>query len=272
MPSAPDDATAERMRRAHRTAASALFVTAEPAETWGWEGKTLSKPAKDRLWLRLAAVPADKVATSSWDGPEMAEKLIPHGVPRPGLRGVHEWNDGIYAYRAELYDRLKGEPVSKGPLPPEVLDLPDSWWASLRRALAVVSSVPTDRVAVRQQRLHWAMPQFIRADVQTQVPEWTTAHADIQWSNLVGPELSIIDWERWGLAPTGYDAATLYVSSLTVPEVAKKVWHCFGSVLDSPAGRFSQLVAASEYIQGIQRGNNLELEAPLRKLIAQLLV
>ncbi|MFE2842778.1 hypothetical protein ACFXKS_04335 [Streptomyces scopuliridis] len=271
MPSPPDDATVKRLRRAHQHAAGLLSVEVEHAETWGWEGKSVSKPVAGNLWLRLASSRAEKAAGSSWDGPEMAEKAIPFGVPRPRLHTVHQWIDGAFAYRAELYDQFRGAPVSKGPLPPETLHLPDSWWASLRSALAVVSVVPTARVAVRQERLRWAMPQFLGTDVNTDVPEWTTAHADIQWSNLVGPELSILDWERWGLAPLGYDEATLYISSLAVPEVAKQVWKLFGSVLDSPAGRFSQLVVASEYVQGMQRNNNLELEAPLRELIARLL-
>ncbi|WP_438486226.1 hypothetical protein [Streptomyces sp. S186] len=42
-------------------------------------------------------------------------------------------------------------------------------------------------------------------------------------------------------------------------------------VLETPAGRFSELVVASEYLQGMQRGNNLELEQPLRRRVAHLL-
>ncbi|WP_329162026.1 hypothetical protein OHB49_20580 [Streptomyces sp. NBC_01717] len=93
------------------------------------------------------------------------------------------------------------------------------------------------------------MPQFLGADVSTEVMEWSTAHADIQWSNLAGPELCILDWERWGLAPAGYDEATLYISSLTSPAVADRVFHEFKPMLESTAGHFAQLVVASEYLR-----------------------
>lgn len=272
MPSPPDDATAERMRHAHRKAALALSTTVdEAAETWGWDGRSLSKPAAGDQWLRLLALRAEKADNPSWDGPETAEQAIPTSVPRPRLHAVHDWSDKAYAYRAELYERVHDHPLSTTALPPARLHLPDAWWASLRDALREVASTETQRIAVRQQRLDWAMPEFLGVELDTKVPQWSTTHADIQWSNLTGPELHILDWERWGLAPTGYDEACLYVSSLTVPEIAEQVRHTFEDVLNSAAGRFSQLVVASEYLQGMQRGNNLELRDPLTKQVAHLL-
>lgn len=63
----------------------------------------------------------------------------------------------------------------------------------------------------------------------------------------------------------------LYISSLSEPPVAERVHREFTPILESPSGHFSELVVASEYLQGIGRGNNLELEAPLRELVARLL-
>ncbi|WTA38628.1 hypothetical protein OG936_27295 [Streptomyces sp. NBC_00846] len=34
----------------------------------------------------------------------------------------------------------------------------------------------------------------------------------------------MIDWEDWGLAPRGLDAATLWGNSLAVPALADRVW------------------------------------------------
>ncbi|WP_266908510.1 MULTISPECIES: hypothetical protein [unclassified Streptomyces] len=42
-------------------------------------------------------------------------------------------------------------------------------------------------------------------------------------------------------------------------------------MLQSASGSFSPLVVAGEYLQGTERGDNLELEASLRKHVAQLL-
>ena len=194
-----------------------------------------------------------------------------HRPPGPRFHTAHEWADEDHAYRAELYERIQGSSLSDGPLPPPGLRLPDAWWISLKASLAAIASAGTDRVSVRQERLDWAMPEFPGTALDTRVPAWATAHADIQWSNLTGPDLLILDWERWGPAPTGYDEATLYISSLTAPQVAERVHRTFEPVLSSAAGRFSQLVVASEFLQGTQRGNNLEPEDPLRRQVAPLL-
>ncbi|PZT74794.1 MULTISPECIES: hypothetical protein [unclassified Streptomyces] len=181
------------------------------------------------------------------------------------------WRGDAFAYRAEVYDRVDRRPLSDSALLDYAPDLPDSWWSALRQSLDTVASVQTDRVAIRQERLHWALPKFLEAEVGTKVPAWSTAHADIQWSNVCGPDLCILDWERWGLAPAGYDAATLFISSLIEPTLAARVRREFAYVLDTPAGRFSELVVASEFLQGMGRGNNLALEGPLRERVDQLL-
>ena len=51
---------------------------------------------------------------------------------------------------------------------------------------------------------------------------WTTAHNDLHWGNVTGPELCILDWESWGRAPAGYDASTLLCTSLRHPPTAFK--------------------------------------------------
>lgn len=260
------------MRRAFEYAAAIFSLDAAGGEeTWGWGGKTLSGPASGHLWLRVAETRAEKAASASWKGPEEAHEAMPDRIPRPRFRGAFEWSADAYAYRAEVHNRAEGRPLNRSPLAPSRLDLSPTWWAQLRDALDTISLVSTSRVAVRQERLRWALPRFLGTDVATEVLEWGTAHADIQWSNLTGPELCILDWERWGLAPAGYDAATLYISSLAVSSVADRVLREFKPILQSASGRFSQLVVASEYLQGIERGNNLELEAPLRKHLAHLL-
>ncbi|MEY9839387.1 hypothetical protein [Streptacidiphilus sp. EB103A] len=272
MPSPPDDTTARRIRHAFQQAATVLGVAADGAEErWGWESRSLSGPVAGNQWLRLLTAPVQRTRGGSWDGPQAAENAVPDTVPRPRLHAAHEWASEEHRYRAELYDRIRGIALSDGPLPPAGLRLPDAWWNSLQVSLSELSATGTDRVAIRQERLDWAMPQFLGPGVATEAPAWTTAHADIQWSNLAGPDLLVLDWERWGRAPAGYDQATLYISSLTDPEVAERVQQAFAPVLDSPAGRFSQLVVASEFLQGMQRGNNLELEGPLRRRVSLLL-
>lgn len=78
---------------------------------------------------------------------------------------------------------------------------------------------------------------------------WTTAHGDRRWANLTGPALALLDWEGWGTAPLGYDAASLYLHSLPVPDVAERIRKEFAQVLDTPAGRVGELTACTEILQ-----------------------
>jgi hypothetical protein len=63
---------------------------------------------------------------------------------------------------------------------------------------------------------------------------WTTAHGDFHYANLCGPDLYILDWEGWGTAPAGYDAATLHSHSLLIPTVAARIREQFADLLAKP--------------------------------------
>ncbi|WP_437086841.1 phosphotransferase [Streptomyces sp. enrichment culture] len=146
--------------------------------------------------------------------------------------------------------------------------MPAVWWSELHTALACVSAVRTDRTAVRQAYLDRAMPKylaFLDGPVPTVPRRWSTAHGDLHWANLCGPELGILDWEGWGIAPAGYDAALLHAYSIGVPETAERVRREFFSVLDTEDGRFSELVVITELLQSAERGDGLELVAALRR-------
>lgn len=113
------------------------------------------------LWLRGVATPTEKAARAEWDGAETAQQTMPDSVPRPRLESVRRWSEAAYTYRAERHEHLEGGVISMTAMPPSGLDLPVACWGSLRGALSTISEVPTGRVAIRQERLHWAMPEFL---------------------------------------------------------------------------------------------------------------
>ncbi|MFG2679472.1 hypothetical protein [Streptomyces sp. NPDC048392] len=211
----------------------------------------------------------DKANGKLWTGPQDAQRMVPGHVPRPRLRLVHQWAERDDAYKAELYDRVAGDIVSSTPaLVTAVPSLPAVWWRALRTALACLSTVPTDRTAVRQVYLDRAMPKylaFLDGPVSTTPPAWSTAHGDLHWANLAGPGLGILDWEGWGTAPVGYDAALLHAYSLGVPEAAERVRRELATILDSEGGRFAELVVVTELLQSTERGDNAELVPALRQ-------
>jgi hypothetical protein len=60
-----------------------------------------------------------------------------------------------------------------------------------------------------------SFPQFFGIPAPTRV-ERVTGHGDLHWGNLTTMPLTLLDWERWGLVPFGYDAGLLHASSLLV--------------------------------------------------------
>lgn len=273
----PDDAdVSERMRTAHSHARTALDLLPDQYvhEAWGWRGRTLSRPViagDGPAWLRVACAPTSQIDTTFWDGSLEAEKSIPRSVPRPRLRASHDWTDEPWQYRAELYDRVATNLVSTSPTLATAPDLPSTWWATLRAALYDITAVSTHRYTVRQQYLDRAIPQFLGIPIDTMGPSWSTAHGDFHWANISAPTLHILDWEGWGLAPTGYDAAVLHSHSLLVPPVATRIRTELADLLDTPTGRFAELVAITQLLHSTTRGDNLQLAEPLRNRAALLL-
>ncbi|MFE2179056.1 hypothetical protein [Streptomyces sp. NPDC059455] len=192
-------------------------------------------------------------------------------MPRPRLREVHDFADQVWEYRAELYDHVAVRPIGRSPTLTTTPDLPSSWWTALRLALDDTATVATDRRTTDQQYLDWAMPRFLGTPIETRAPSWTTAHGDLHWANLTGPRLKIFDWEGWGLAPTGYDAATIHSYSLLVPGMVIRIRNEFADILSTESGRFAELVAITELLHSTTRGDNLRLADPLRRRAAHLL-
>lgn len=276
-PAHPDREVADRMQAAAEWACIMLGVQPEPAIRpvhWGWRGRTLSQPVTASgapAWLRLASVLKGQIVPTFWEGAVQAQKAIPAAVPRPRLRDSRNWSHETWEYRAELYDRLAGRSISQTAALTTAADLPPRWWAALRSALADVAAVPTDRRTIEQQYLDWAMPKFLGRPLDTETRSWVTAHGDLHWANLYAPGLQIIDWEGWGLAPAGYDAATLHTYSLLVPAAAARVRAELADPLYTPQGRFAELVAITELLHSVAGGDNTGLAEPLRQQAARLL-
>ncbi|GHE13837.1 hypothetical protein GCM10010339_82400 [Streptomyces alanosinicus] len=263
----PDPDTEERMRAHHARAAQALDVQTEPGgEFWGWAGRTLGTPARTAAgapaWLRLVSAPQDKASGKLWDGALDAQHAFGDlDGHRPALLVVHDAFDDTTAYRAELSARVHEPVLSDDPILRHDSQLPDSWWADLAGMLEKVSVVATERVAVRQQYMDRAIPEFLGIPAPA-VTSWTSAHADLHWANVTAL-LKVLDWEGWGRAPEGFDGATLYAYSLLQPDTAARVRAAF-PVLGSPAGLAAEATVCAQLLQTVARGDNLVLEGQLR--------
>ncbi|MFI9273932.1 hypothetical protein ACIGXM_24975 [Kitasatospora sp. NPDC052896] len=168
-----------------------------------------------------------------------------------------DWTEDDWFYQSDVFD-FTGPAVSSTPDLRENPGLEDTWWSSLRTALADITAAPGTKITLRPAWIEEVFPKYLGIPAPATV-ERITGHGDLQWANLTATPLMILDWERWGLVPVGYDPAVLWVSSLLVPAVADRVRAEFSDVLDTPAGRVGQLIALAEMLQAVDRGFYPEL-------------
>ncbi len=270
-----DDADArfrEWMRDNMTKATELIGVTIDGGPVFGWLDRSISVAVrKDNtdLWLRVVSEDQKWVQQDFWTGNQDANILT--GVPKPTVVDTVEWDDHR-RQRAELMTRLPGEPCSPTDALRDDEPPPPPWWAELRLALNTLSRTPTRRVNVDQEKLDQRVHAAFGDRIALKVEHWETAHGDLHWGNLLGPQLGIVDWEHWGRAPLGTDAATLYCYSLLAPTTARTVHRVFTDVLDTPAGRTAQLYAVARLLHRARRGEHPDLGEPLTAHAEALLV
>ncbi|MFJ9680978.1 phosphotransferase family protein [Streptomyces sp. NPDC101194] len=260
------------MRRALTKCAKALGTAVTGPEVWGWHGRTLSSsvqhPDRGSCWLRLLSAPADKANGKLWEGNRVAAGLFDGHVRKPLLYDTAEAKSGGYAYLAELHQYTTEPVTSANPVMQTDPEPPRAWWDSLRRDLEYVSGVSTDRVAVRQEWVDRSVPRFLGMPAP-RITDWTTAHGDLHTANLTNGTPYLLDWEGFGRAPVGYDAAMLLAYSLLTPDFTQHVRDTF-PVLKTEAGRIAQVIVITELLQSASRGDHAELVPSLRALAKEL--
>lgn len=242
-----------------------VILKGEPV--YGWRDRSIGsrvEGGKGRYWLRVVSEHCDWVKQEWWEGNVTADEI--EGIPKPKVFNFFEWSEGETQFRTEIMSFVEGKVCSPTPELRQYWDLPDSWWKELRVSLDAISTWSTDRMKTKQEKVTHRFLVFYGDELDSTVTRWSTAHGDFHWGNLMAPKLSIIDWEGWGKAPVGMDAATLYCFSLLVPDMAKRVYQMFADILDSSEGRFAQLFVITRLLRRIDQGDFIELAGPLHHL------
>ncbi|MGW2034769.1 phosphotransferase family protein [Streptomyces sp. NPDC001811] len=266
-----EPADQQRMRRAFAWSAALLDATVTGDEVWGWHGRTLSSraehPERGDCWLRLISAPHDRASGKIWEGNRKAAALFDGHIHKPLLYDTNESTRDGYTYQAELHQYVDEPICSPSPVLRTRLDAPASWWASLRTDLEYVSTTATDRAAVRQEWVDRSVPRFLGMP-SPRITDWATAHGDLHMANLTTSPY-LLDWEGFGLAPAGYDAAMLLAYCLLVPEVAQRVRDSF-PILGTVPGRVAQIIVVTELLQSASRGDHSELVPSLQAMAGDL--
>ncbi|TCP54931.1 hypothetical protein EV191_102141 [Tamaricihabitans halophyticus] len=239
-------------------------ITDEPV--FGWRERTISArvtTTEGRRWLRVVSEHQQYAGGDFWTGNTDATAAVT-GVVKPDVLRCWEFDDGEYRLRAELMTLLPGRHCSATPELREPLPLPESWWPALHASLEALARTSTERVHLTQADLAHRIRVFFgdRVDDPT-VTSWVAAHTDLHWANLMAPEAALVDWEGWGLAPAGFDAATLYLHSLLVPEMTGDVLREFADLLTARDGLLAQLYVTGRMLLRINSGDYPDLTIPL---------
>lgn len=270
--------TIEELRvhmRGHLERAAAHFgvtIKGDPIEGQYLRSVSAYVEGDGPAWLRVGREfirwIEDPDMADHWTGIPDSNVII--GVAKPWVLASTVWDDPDERrrVRADLMSVLPGLPCSETDALRTPLDLPEEWWGELRRSVDVIRAATTTRYATRPQRagrrIRYVFGEDIAALLCPANWEWETTHGDLHWANLLCPAFGLLDWELWGPGPVGSDAATLYLFSLLVPDVARRVHEVFADLLDSPAGRIAQVNVASRILYRATHGENTDLAELVR--------
>jgi hypothetical protein len=211
-------------------------------------------------WVRIEVRALGRVIAQGQaaNGMEAAELLS--GISKPAWHAALSWHSRVgeaeVVWRADEVELVAATPIrSRGSLR-EAPELSDGWWATLNSSLDNLALQRTTRVAtpdtetITQDLVTAAIEQAFPNQVDTTITdcEWVPAHADMNWANVTGPDCWILDWEDHGLAPQGLDAATLWVTSLTVPPLAERVYRERRADLETRSGKLMALFHCSKIL------------------------
>jgi hypothetical protein len=256
-------------------AAAHVKGTLEGRPVFGWHDRTvgarIDTPDGPR-WLRVVSEHERCSSDASWTGNSDANDTAFASVPKPTLVGVREWPVGDQRVRAELMTYVPDTALADDMILRGHVELPAAWWAALRQGLRALAAVrDTKRVIIGDDVLRHHLLAAFGFDLDVDRLDWSCAHGDLHWSNLTAPTLSILDWEHWGWAPRGYDAAVLYCASILAPDLASQVHQHFADQLDTYSGRIAQLAAVTKLLCRVEDGDHLDLAKPLHQHAATLL-
>jgi hypothetical protein len=218
--------------------------------TYGTQGATVGLPTTADTWVRVAWSAPEKVHLQAWIGGEAASAIA--GVNKPALYRSYRWIDQgrSVVWRADEAELITSTAVHSTGVIDHDPDIWPGWWKDLKSSLASLAEFQTRRVGMSQEHMTRRINQVFGGEgVETEVEEWATAHADLHWGNVTGPECYLLDWEDWGLGPRGLDAASLWGASLLVPTVADRIQEVFADDLNSRSGLLAQLLFCSNVIR-----------------------
>lgn len=149
------DATFTAWQRANLAHAARLFGLAVRGEpVFGSRLRSIGAPATGpdgTRWLRVVSDYPEFACGDGWTGNLDANTLT--GLATPRVVDTSEWDDDGRRQRAEVLTLLPGQVTSPTDVLHRTVELPEGWWAELRRTLDALRTIPTRREHADQDRI-----------------------------------------------------------------------------------------------------------------------
>ncbi|MCC0094604.1 hypothetical protein K7B10_07365 [Streptomyces flavotricini] len=228
--------------------------------------RSLGAPTERGTWVRIERRGFERIGLQGWNGTEAAAVLQKIAMPE-WYRGMAWREPGEpVMWRADELELIASPSVGTGARVVTDPGLPEAWWTELNASLDALAEQQTPRIAtpdtvtITQELVTGTLGAVFPGVADTRIERWAPAHADLTWANVMGPKFSIVDWEDWGMAPRGLDAATLWGNALAVPELADRVHRERRADLESRDGKLMSLFFLSKIV-----GPHACAEDPLRE-------
>lgn len=209
--------------------------------------KSRGGPVVDRqgaeAWLKVSGVRVGGDSVMRRRELVAARRPLPF---KPRVLHLRDWTADGVVWRAMLSERAPSPMVAWDLRETGRHPVSDAWLAELKAALAAVSQLGAKHWRRSPQLVADWIGEHLGRDLPTDFDVAYTAHGDLTWRNLTAPRLCLLDWENWGLAPAGFDAAFLIVRSLDDPALTRRLLAVFDDVLSTPSGRVGLLTACAE--------------------------
>jgi hypothetical protein len=234
----------------------AVLAAGRRVHRWGSVGSPVAFGG-ERAWLRVSPFLEHEMHPDAWQGTAAAAAI--GGVSKPSLLHRIEWQASgrvPVPVSAEVLTLVTDPLASQERFLRTAPDLPAGWFSDLSASLAALAAYPTGRRFPVHDAAEYdcLLSATYRRPVPAGfVPVLGTEHLDLAWDNITARRFWILDMEHWGVAVAGFGAAWLYLTALGVPMVAARVREALAGVLDTPSGRYAQLVAAALILRSLTR-------------------
>ena len=220
-----------------------------------WTGKTActlaTNPASEQVFIKIKGYEKNepnlmkfrRALTSIRMAAKMKDNIMPRLLE---LRGF-ERNGAFWLVSLSAYG---GQPLSRRVFfDGDGVDVTDDSLQHIRHALEVIPTTPSFSIFYAPESISAFIKKEFSYDVDFAASEWTSAHCDFHWGNILAGGKQVIDWDMFALAPKGFDAASIVLFSAIDMELFHRIRRLLSDMLSNDSARVATLFAGARILR-----------------------